>query len=145
MTNHLIYALYMFSLISGITVSIVFYLFYYRYRKPEMRAYFRFIFSLTMLIMVYTVIIYLQVYNNEPRVYPDAGFIVLTSLAETSTGSSTRIARALVMAVPPSLENHEITVKGNLNVRKVQQVRKDLVERLYNDNDPAVVKPEKRA
>lgn len=60
-------------------------------------------------------------------------------MAKQSTGSSTRICRALIASTPPSLQNHEITVKGNLNVRKVLDNRADLVGRLYNDHDPATI------
>ena len=64
----------------------------------------------------------------------------LEVLAKTATGSSTRVARALVCAEPPSVEGQEITAKGNLNPRKVQTRRADLVARLYDDADPAVVR-----
>jgi feruloyl-CoA synthase len=33
----------------------------------------------------------------------------------------------------------EMTAKGNLNIRKVLSRRERLLERLYNDDDPAVV------
>lgn len=64
----------------------------------------------------------------------------LAELAKTSTGSSTRIARALVCSEPPSIEDQEITAKGNLNARRVQTRRADLVARLYDDDDPALVR-----
>lgn len=84
---------------------------------------------------------------------PDAGDGVLTGpdltayigprlagMAATATGSSTRIIRALVLGEPPSLQHHEMTTKGNLNTRQVLTRRAGLVDRLYNDNDPAVIK-----
>ena len=46
-------------------------------------------------------------------------------------GSSTRIARALLMAEPPSIDANEITDKGYLNQRAVLDRRAALVERLY--------------
>jgi feruloyl-CoA synthase len=46
-------------------------------------------------------------------------------------GSSHRIARALLMAEPPSIDKGEITDKGYLNQRAVLSHRADLVERLY--------------
>ncbi|GHD99374.1 feruloyl-CoA synthetase [Defluviimonas sp. 20V17] len=67
---------------------------------------------------------------------------VLSDLARTATGSSNRIARALVMAEPPNVGAGEITAKGSLNVRAILDRRKDLVARLYDDADPAVIKPE---
>ncbi|MEZ5789816.1 MAG: hypothetical protein R3D34_03130 [Nitratireductor sp.] len=38
------------------------------------------------------------------------------------------------------LEHHEVTSKGNLNNRKVLEGRADLVARLYDDNDPAIIR-----
>lgn len=64
----------------------------------------------------------------------------LAELAKSATGSSTRISRALVLANPPSLKDHEITAKGNLNIQKVLAGRKVLVDRLYDDTDPATLK-----
>jgi feruloyl-CoA synthase len=46
-------------------------------------------------------------------------------------GSSTRIARALIMTEPLSIDGNEITDKGYLNQRAVLARRADLVERLY--------------
>jgi feruloyl-CoA synthase len=56
---------------------------------------------------------------------------LLTSLAKSSTGSSTRIARALLMETPPSLDKGEITDKGSINQRAVLANRVDRVEELY--------------
>lgn len=64
----------------------------------------------------------------------------LAALAEDATGSSTRIGRALVLAEPPSLADHEITAKGNLNMRKVLTRRADLVARIYDDADADVIR-----
>jgi feruloyl-CoA synthase len=52
-------------------------------------------------------------------------------LARDSTGSSTRIARALVMEVPPSIDASEITDKGSINQQAVLKNRAALVEKLY--------------
>lgn len=64
----------------------------------------------------------------------------LRTLAAKATGSSTRIGRILVLAEPPSIEDGEITDKGALNQRKVLTRRAQLVARLYDDNDPALVR-----
>jgi len=61
----------------------------------------------------------------------------LKRLAE-EPGSSTRIARLLVLAEPPSIDANEITDKGYLNQRAVLERRKDLVEKLYASADPVV-------
>jgi feruloyl-CoA synthase len=47
--------------------------------------------------------------------------------------SSTRIARALVLDEPPSIDGHEITDKGYINQRAVLERRARDVERLYVD------------
>jgi feruloyl-CoA synthase len=57
-----------------------------------------------------------------------------------ATGSSRRIARALVLSDPPSVAGHEITDKGSLNVANVLKRRAALLARLYDDADPAVVR-----
>ena len=48
-------------------------------------------------------------------------------------GSSTKIARVLLMTEPPSIDAGEITDKGYLNQRAVLRRRADLVERLYDE------------
>jgi feruloyl-CoA synthase len=63
----------------------------------------------------------------------------LAKLAETATGSSNRIVRAIVLGEPPSVKAHEITAKGNLNNNAVLRHRAGFVERLYDDSDPATI------
>jgi feruloyl-CoA synthase len=57
----------------------------------------------------------------------------LRSFAAQSTGSSNRIARAIVLEEPPSLDAGEVTDKGSINQRAVLNRRKDAVEELYRD------------
>ena len=64
----------------------------------------------------------------------------LSALSQHAAGSSTRVVRALVLATPPSMSDGELTAKGSINARKVLTLRKELLERLYDDNDPAVVR-----
>lgn len=61
------------------------------------------------------------------------------ALASLGTSSSTRIARALVLSEPPHLPDGEITAKGNLNFRKLLTRRAAILERLYDDADPASI------
>ncbi len=63
----------------------------------------------------------------------------LAERAREISGSAMRISRALVMAEPPSMGDGEVTAKGNLNFRKILTRRADLLNRLYDDNDPATV------
>ncbi len=56
----------------------------------------------------------------------------LTTLAAASPGSSTRVARAmLLMAEPPSMDKGEMTDKGSINQRAVLKNRAALVDELY--------------
>ena len=52
-------------------------------------------------------------------------------LARESTGSSTFVARAIVMDQPPSLDAREITDKGSINQKAVLQQRAALVDEIY--------------
>jgi feruloyl-CoA synthase len=49
------------------------------------------------------------------------------------TGSSMRIARAMLMAEPPSIDGNELTDKGYINQRAGLERRAALVEKLYAD------------
>jgi len=57
---------------------------------------------------------------------------LIKTFAEQSTGSSTRIARAVLVEEPPSLDAGEVTDKGSLNQRAVLERRATLVEELYS-------------
>jgi len=61
---------------------------------------------------------------------------LLESFAEESTGSTTRVVRAIVAEEPPSLDAGEITDKGSFNQRNVLDRRADLVEQLYAAEPP---------
>jgi feruloyl-CoA synthase len=66
---------------------------------------------------------------------------MLTKLAASATGSSGRIARALVLTEPPQIDKGEITDKGSINQRAVLTARAALVQALYADTAPHVLKP----
>ena len=51
----------------------------------------------------------------------------------SATGSSMRIARAMLMAEPPSIDGNELTDKGYINQRAGLERRAALVEKLYAD------------
>jgi feruloyl-CoA synthase len=67
----------------------------------------------------------------------------LAALAQTSTGSSTLVARALLMDEPPSIDAGEITDKGYINQRAVLARRAALVTRLHAEtpDDDIIVLP----
>ena len=56
---------------------------------------------------------------------------ILAGLARESTGSSTFVARAILLDEPPSLDAREITDKGSLNQKAILQHRAALVDELY--------------
>ena len=56
------------------------------------------------------------------------------TLAAEGTGSSTFVARAVILDVPPSLDAKEITDKGSLNQKAVLRHRAATVEDLYADS-----------
>ena len=64
---------------------------------------------------------------------------LLGSFSGKSTGSSNRVARAVLAEEPPSLDAGEITDKGSFNQRAVLDRRAALVEQLYAAEPPAQV------
>lgn len=62
----------------------------------------------------------------------------LAGFAARSTGSSTRVARALVLTEPLSLDRGEVTDKGSVNQRAVIRNRGDLVEALYGEDERVI-------
>jgi feruloyl-CoA synthase len=63
---------------------------------------------------------------------------LLVSMAKTSTGSSNRIVRAILLDVPPSIDAHELTDKGSISQRAVLENRGDIVEELYNGSSRVI-------
>jgi feruloyl-CoA synthase len=66
---------------------------------------------------------------------------IVTQLATAATGSASRVARALVLTEPPSIDKGEITDKGSINQRAVLKERAELVAALYADTAPNILKP----
>jgi feruloyl-CoA synthase len=60
-------------------------------------------------------------------------------LAASATGSASRIARALVLTEPPSLDKGEITDNGSINQRAVLKCRASLVDALHAGTAPHAV------
>ena len=60
----------------------------------------------------------------------------LSALAQTSTGSATRVERLIVLVEPPSLDAGEITDKGSLNTRAILTRREPLVQEAHADRPP---------
>ena len=55
----------------------------------------------------------------------------------TSTGSSTRVTRAVLLDTPLSIDRGEVTDKGSINQRAVLDHRAGLIEQLYAPAPPA--------
>jgi hypothetical protein len=64
---------------------------------------------------------------------------LLQSFAKKSTGSSTRIARAILLDAGPSIDKSEMTDKGSINQRAVLGNRAHLVDMLYAAEAPPAV------
>jgi feruloyl-CoA synthase len=60
----------------------------------------------------------------------------LASLAAKATGSSNHVARAIILAEPPSADAGEVTDKGSINQRAVLTRRAQLVGDLYAEPPP---------
>jgi feruloyl-CoA synthase len=67
---------------------------------------------------------------------------MLNIQAVQATGSASRIARAVVLTEPPSIDQGEITDKGSINQRAVLNTRASLVEALYAETAPGLLKPQ---
>ena len=64
---------------------------------------------------------------------------LLKGFARASTGSSNRIASAILLDTPPSIDAHEITDKGSLNQGAVLLRRAALVAELYAGSPRVIV------
>jgi feruloyl-CoA synthase len=66
---------------------------------------------------------------------------VLNHLSETATGSASRIARAVLLSEPPSIDKGEVTDKGSINQRAVLKHRDALVQALHDGVAPHTLLP----
>ena len=60
----------------------------------------------------------------------------LTTLAQKSTGSATRVCHALILSEPANMAEGEATAKGNINFPRFLERRADLVAKLYDETTP---------
>jgi feruloyl-CoA synthase len=63
----------------------------------------------------------------------------LVRFLSTSTGSATRVTRAVLLDAPLSIDRGEVTDKGSVNQRAVLDRRSGLIEELYLQTPPAHV------
>jgi feruloyl-CoA synthase len=66
---------------------------------------------------------------------------LVDNLNASGTGSATRVARAVVLAEPPSIDRGEVTDKGSINQRAVLAHRSALVDALYVGDAPGLIRP----
>ena len=59
---------------------------------------------------------------------------------QAGQGSAARVRRVVVLSEPLSIGEGEVTAKGNLNFARILKRRAALLERLYSDDDPAVIR-----
>jgi len=71
---------------------------------------------------------------------PVVGFFqqLIDRLAQSATGSSTLVTRALVLAEPPSFARGEITDKGSINQGAVLAQRAALIDAMHDGSIPAI-------
>ncbi len=67
---------------------------------------------------------------------------VVDKLADTATGSASRIARLCLLAEPPTIERSEVTDKGSINQRAVLTHRAETVMALHDDSLHTILKPQ---
>lgn len=66
---------------------------------------------------------------------------LLEHLAQTSTGSASRIAFAVLLNEPPSIDKGEVTDKGSINQRAVLKHRDALVQAMHDGTAPNSLRP----
>jgi feruloyl-CoA synthase len=64
---------------------------------------------------------------------------LVSSLFSSGTGSANRIARALILTEPASIDKGEVTDKGSINQRAMLKHRDYLVEALHDGSAPSMV------
>jgi feruloyl-CoA synthase len=67
---------------------------------------------------------------------------MLDGFWRSGTGSANRVARAVVLAEPPSIDKGEVTDKGSINQRAVLVQRAALVDALYAGSAPNLLRPD---
>jgi len=70
---------------------------------------------------------------------------LVDGLYASGTGSATRVARAVVLTEPPSIDRGEITDKGSINQRAVLMHRDAIVQAMYDAPDASVILPARRS
>ncbi|MEP7296867.1 MAG: feruloyl-CoA synthase [Burkholderiales bacterium] len=66
---------------------------------------------------------------------------LVDDLYASGTGSATRVARAVVLVEPPSIDRGEVTDKGSINQRAVLLHRDAIVQAMYDAPDASVILP----
>jgi len=80
-----------------------------------------------------------RVFCFSDPLHADAFRERFTKFLATSTGSSTRITRAILLDTPLSIDRGEVTDKGSINQRAVLDARSRLIDELYSPTPSAHV------
>lgn len=67
--------------------------------------------------------------------------LVVDQLAQSATGSASRVARLHLLSEPPSIDLGEVTDKGSINQRAVLKHRAALVVSMYDGSLPFTIQP----
>lgn len=67
---------------------------------------------------------------------------IVNALAQTATGSASRIARLCLLSDPPTIDKGEITDKGSINQRSVLAHRAGTVAALHEGTLPHILQPQ---
>jgi feruloyl-CoA synthase len=67
---------------------------------------------------------------------------VINRLAAQATGSANRVARAIILTEPPSIDKGEVTDKGSINQRAVLKHRDALVQALHAGQAEHIWRPQ---
>ena len=67
---------------------------------------------------------------------------IVNALAQTATGSASRIARLCLLSEPPTIDKGEITDKGSINQRSVLAHRAGTVAALHEGTLPHILQPQ---
>jgi feruloyl-CoA synthase len=73
------------------------------------------------------------------QAYHDKVAAALKRMNAGISGSSRRVARALIVTEPPAIDRGEMTDKGSLNMRAVLENRSSLVDSLYENSNSEVI------
>jgi len=79
-------------------------------------------------------------HDPDDATYRERLGAALAEINKDVSGASQHVTRAIIMRQPPTFDSGEITEKGSLNARLIRERRADLVEALYLDTHPEIIR-----